>query len=117
LTETTFSTVLEGGWITDARSRIADTALHPYRADGKMKLWLIPGDSTFECEYRVDDGGAYVPAAIVACLHALSNRLIRCGLCGSRRVFAFTDLACIPRESARPVHMRFAGDVTVRVGR
>jgi hypothetical protein len=60
LTQTTFSTVLEGGWITDARSRMADTALHPYRADGKMKLWLIPGDSTFECEYRVDDGGAYV---------------------------------------------------------
>ena len=55
-----FSTVLEGGWISDGRSRMADTALHPYRADGKMKLWLIPGDSTFECEYRVDDGGANV---------------------------------------------------------
>jgi hypothetical protein len=60
LTDTTFSTVLGGGWITDTRSRMGDTALHPYRANGKMRLWLVPGDSTFECEYRVDDGGAYV---------------------------------------------------------
>jgi hypothetical protein len=28
-----------------------------------------------------------------------------------------TDLAYIPRESPRPVHIHFAGDVTVRVGR
>jgi hypothetical protein len=59
-TDTTFSTVLEGGWITDARARQDDAALHPYRANGKTRLWLIPGDATFECEYRVDDGGAYV---------------------------------------------------------
>jgi hypothetical protein len=65
LTDTAFSTVLEGGWITDSRSRQGEqkqdqTALHPYRADGKMKLWLIPGDSTFECEYRVEEAAAYV---------------------------------------------------------
>ena len=59
-TDTTFSTVLEGGWITDARARQDDAALHPYRANGKTRLWLIPGDATFECDYKVDDGGAYV---------------------------------------------------------
>lgn len=60
LTDTTFTGVLEGGWITDSRERQDDTALQPYRAKEKMKLWLIPGDSTFECAYRVDEAGAYV---------------------------------------------------------
>jgi hypothetical protein len=60
LTDTQFSTVLEGGWIVDGRARQEDVALHPYRANGKTRVWLIPGDSTFDCEYRVDDGGAYV---------------------------------------------------------
>jgi len=59
-TDTAFSGVHEGGWITDSRERQDDTALQPYRAKEKMKLWLIPGDTTFECAYRVDDGGAYV---------------------------------------------------------
>ena len=60
LIETTFSTVLVGGWVTDPRGRQPDVALHPYRADGKMRVWLIPGAASFECAYRVDAGGAYV---------------------------------------------------------
>jgi hypothetical protein len=60
LTDTAFTGALEGGWITDSRERQGDTALQPYRAKDKMKLWLIPGDSTFECAYRVGDSGAYV---------------------------------------------------------
>jgi hypothetical protein len=60
LTDTAFTDALEGGWVTDSRERQDDTALQPYRAKNKMKLWLIPGDSTFECAYEVGDGGAYV---------------------------------------------------------
>jgi hypothetical protein len=61
LTDTRFSAVLEGGWIVlDDRARQADVALHPYRANGKTKVWLIPQGPIFDCEYRVDEGGAYV---------------------------------------------------------
>ena len=63
LTDSAYSAVLEGGWLTDARARLHDDwnhPLQPYRAHGKMKLWLIPGAPSFECEYRVGAGGAYV---------------------------------------------------------
>lgn len=60
LTDTVFTGDLEGGWITDTRARQIDSDVRPYRAKGKLKLWLIPGDSTFECEYRVDTGGGGV---------------------------------------------------------
>ena len=60
LTETSFSTELIPGGFTDSRSRQADVGLRPYEAKGKMRLWLIPTSTTFECRYKIGGGPAYV---------------------------------------------------------
>ena len=63
LDDIAYSDVLEGGWNSaDPRGRQATPTLLPYKAKGKMRLWLIPTDVSFSCEYRVfaGDNGTYV---------------------------------------------------------
>ena len=60
LTDTSFSTELIPGGFTDSRPPQADVALLPYIAQGKMRLWLVPTSTTFECRYKISGGPAYV---------------------------------------------------------
>ncbi len=63
LTEVTYSDTLVGGWNNgDPRGRQTAPYLLPYKARGTMRLWLIPTDPSFTCEYRIapGDGGARV---------------------------------------------------------
>lgn len=60
LTDTVFSTDLVPGGFIESRPRQPSVALQPYRAGGKLRLWLIPRAETFQCLYRVGSGPAYV---------------------------------------------------------
>lgn len=63
LTEIAYTGVLSGPWnLGDTRPRQSAPALRPYRAQGKMHLWLVPGSDVFTCTYTMGsgDGGAFV---------------------------------------------------------